>query len=318
MITQYSDIKIVDRVLTRLKLKQLRLLVAIADHMSILHAANELHISQPAATKLLKDLEIDFNVKLFDRTNRGVVPTQYGRALVRHGKLILSQISHAAQELDDLNEGLGGRVVVGTLLTASAQLLPLTIKNIIQQRPKISISVKDGTNDLLMPMLQNGDVDMIVGRLTEFRHREQFTQEILFQEKVVVVAAANHPLTNKTKVSFRELTKYNWILPPPETTLRRQIDKEFFDQGFASPANAVECVSYLANRALLQETEMLSVLPLPVVEADIVHKMLKPVSCKLNFAGGSIGVSYRKKGELSPAAMQFLEELRRTAKKIQN
>ncbi len=85
-------ITIVQRVLTRLKLKQLRLLVAIASHNSILHAAEEISISQPAATKLLKDLESYFNVRLFERTNRGVIPTQFGEALVQHGKLVLAQI----------------------------------------------------------------------------------------------------------------------------------------------------------------------------------------------------------------------------------
>ena len=171
ILVQYSrmsekdrHVKITERVSTRLKLKQLRLLVAIADHSSILHAAEEICISQPAATKLLKDLETDFNVKLFDRTNRGVIPTEFGKALVRHGKLILAQISHAAQELDDLNEGLGGRVAVGTLLTASAELLPRAIKILHDRRPNVSISVRDGTDDLLMPMLHTGELDMVVGR----------------------------------------------------------------------------------------------------------------------------------------------------------
>ncbi len=83
-------IKIVERVSTRLKLRQLQLLVAIANRRSILRASEDLHMSQPAATKLLKDLEIDFDVRLFDRTNRGVVPTHFGEALVRHGKLVLA------------------------------------------------------------------------------------------------------------------------------------------------------------------------------------------------------------------------------------
>ena len=108
--------RIVDRAVSRLKLRQLRLLVAVGQYGSIQHAARELRISQPAATKLIKDLELDFEVKLFDRTNRGVVPTAHGDALIRHGKLILAQVSNAAQELDDLSEGSSGRVVIGTLL----------------------------------------------------------------------------------------------------------------------------------------------------------------------------------------------------------
>ena len=75
------NVKIIERVSTRLKLKQLRLLIAIAKKNSILHAAEEISISQPAATKLLKDLESDFDVRLFDRTNRGVIPTEFGEGV---------------------------------------------------------------------------------------------------------------------------------------------------------------------------------------------------------------------------------------------
>ena len=303
-------VKIIERVSTRLKLKQLRLLVAIAEHSSILHAAEDIHISQPAATKLLKDLEADFNVKLFDRTNRGVVPTEFGDALVRHGKLILAQLSHAAQELDDLNEGLGGRVVVGTLLAASAKLLPRVIREIHAERPNVSIVVRDGTNDFLMPLLHSGELDMVVGRLAEYRYREELTQEILYHEEVVVVCRREHPLARSKTVKFEALADQDWILPPKQTTLRRQVDKEFFDRGLPSPPNPVECVSFLTNRAILLETDMIGVFPLHVVEREISNGELAVVNCKLNITNSPVGVSYRSEEALSPAATTFLAKLR--------
>lgn len=143
--------RILDRVISRLKFKQLRLLVAVGQHGSIQHAARDLNTSQPAATKMIRDLELDFEVKLFDRTNRGVIPTPFGEALIRHGKLIFAQVSSAAQELEDLAEGNSGRIVVGTLLAASSQLLPAAIERVLIDRPKIAIKVVDGTNDVLMP-----------------------------------------------------------------------------------------------------------------------------------------------------------------------
>lgn len=313
-----SHTKIAERVSTRLKLKQLRLLVAIEEHRSILHAADELNISQPAATKLLKDLEADFDVQLFDRTNRGVIPTGFGDALVRHGKLILAQISHAAQELDDLVDGLGGRVVVGTLLAASAALLPRTIDKVHNARPNVSIVVRDGTNDFLMPLLHNGDLDMVVGRLAEYRHREDLVQEVLYQERVVVVCRDGNPIADAKDVAFDDLATQNWILPPKQTTLRRQIDKEFFDRGIPTPSNAVECVSFLTNRALLLSTDMLCILPYHVVETEIARGELKIVPCELDLSNGPVGVSYRSLDVLSPAALEFLRELRHQASIIAN
>ncbi len=306
-------ITIVQRVLTRLKLKQLRLLVAIASHNSILHAAEEISISQPAATKLLKDLESYFNVRLFERTNRGVIPTQFGEALVQHGKLVLAQISAAARELDDLREGLGGRIVVGTLLAASAQVLPRAIIILREQRPRVSIVVRDGTNDFLMPLLHSGELDMVVGRLTEFRYREDLTQEILCDERIVVVCRESHPLAGKQSVSLDEMNRHQWILPPTQTTLRRQIDSAFFDQGFPSPAHPVECISFLTNRSLLLATDMIGVFPIHVVQREITDGQLTIVNCKLNIAQSPVGVSYRREGILSPAASEFLGMLKMTS-----
>lgn len=122
MIARHS--RILERALTRLKL---RLLIAVGIHGNIQNAARELGISQPAASKMIQDLELDFEVTLFTCTNRGVVPTVFGKTLMHHGKLIFAQLSNAAQELDDLSEGNAGRVVVGTLLAASAGLLPIAI-----------------------------------------------------------------------------------------------------------------------------------------------------------------------------------------------
>lgn len=317
MTDRNRHVKITERVSTRLKLKQLRLLVAISKHSSILHAAAEICISQPAATKLLKDLETDFDVQLFNRTNRGVIPTVFGEALVKHGKLILAQISHAAQELDDLNQGLGGRVVVGTLLAASAQLLPHVIKHLHQQRPNVSIVVRDGTNDFLMPLLRSGDLDMVVGRLSEYRYREELTQEILYYEEVVVICREGHPLTKRRNVPFEELAKNDWILPPTQTTLRRQIDKEFFDRGLPSPPNPVECVSFLTNRSLLLDTDMIGVFPFHVVKREISNGELAVVNCKLNNARSTIGISFRREDALSPAASAFLVQLRATSKNLE-
>ncbi len=317
MIDRNRHIKIAERVSTRLKLKQLRLLVSVAEHSSILHAAKELNISQPAATKLIKDLETDFGVILFNRTNKGVIPTTYGNALIRHGKLILTQISNAAQELDNLNEGLGGRIVVGTLLAASAKLLPRTIARIHAARPNVNIVIREGTNDILMPALQTGDVDLVLGRLTEYRHRKHIIQEQLLEEDFCVVGRAGHPLTQKGgKVGYADLKDYGWILPPSDTTLRRQLEKEFMDNGHTPPENAVESVSFLTNRELIKLSDMLCAMPLHVIEEELNNGTLVEIKTPIQHSFSSVGVSYRREGGLSPAAEAFLEELKLTAKEI--
>ena len=307
-----KPIKIAEKILTHLKLKQLRLLVAIGEHQSVLHAANALNTSQPAATKLIKDLEADFQVELFSRTNRGMIPTLYGEALIHHGKLILKQITHAAQELDDLKEGSGGRVVVGTLLSASVTLLPLTIQKVMEEKPNVMIKIVEATNEVLMPALRSGDVDLVVGRLPTHRHRENLEQEVLFEEEVICLARNEHPVHSLKNINLNDLIKYSWILPPEETSLRTQIDLMLVNN-HVSPLNSVESVSYLANRSLILNSDMIGVVPAYVATLDIDAGLIKQVAWNVPAPISPVGITKRKHGKLPPPVEYFLQTLREVA-----
>ena len=308
--------QIVERVLTRLKLRQLRLLVAVAHRGSILHAARDLNLSQPAATKMIKDLETDFQVQLFTRNNRGVVPTVFGESLVRHGKLVFTQIAHAAQELEDLAEGNAGRVVVGTLLAASARLLPEAIATVLNDRPDLVIKVVEGTNEVLMPALRSGELDLVVGRLPTLRHRSDLDQKKLYDEKIVACVRAGHPLISKARIGLQDIDRFGWILPPAETTLRRQLDQHFVARAAFAPSRVVDSVSYLTNRALVAASDFVTLLPAQVAEADFASGALVRLDWQVPVGAGPVGVSFRQSGSLSPAARAFVAVLTETGAMI--
>lgn len=305
--------RIVDRALTRLKLRQLRLLVAVGTHGNIQNAARELGISQPAATKMIQDLELDFEVKLFNRTNRGVVPTVFGETLIRHGKLIFAQISNAAQELDDLNEGNAGRVVVGTLMAASTNLIPAAIEILLADRPNVAVKISEGTNEVLMPGLLSGEIDMVVGRLPSHRHRTKIRQEKLFEDRILAIVGPSHPLAGKSGISFAQTKPFGWILPTLDTTLRRQVDHFFIGQQQYVPPVTIESVSYLTNRALLLSRDLIGFMPAEVVAKDIADGHLAPLDWMVPFGQGPIGISLRADDDLSPAGRAFKAALHQAA-----
>ncbi|WP_438752263.1 LysR family transcriptional regulator [Pararhizobium sp. O133] len=313
MITSHT--RIVNRALTRLKLKQLQLLVAVGRHRSILHAARELGLSQPAATKMIQELEIDFEVRLFDRSNRGVVPTVYGEALIRHGKLMFAQVSNAAQEIVDLNEGNSGRVVVGTLLAASSHLLPMAITMMLRTRPNIAIEVVEGTNEDLMPMLRSGELDMLVGRLPVHRLRSELHQVRLYEEEVALVVGSQHPLAGREELNFDDLKEFGWILPPSHITLRRYVDQYFVknDQTF-SPTPQIESLCYLTNVALLRSTDLIAVMSEQIALEGFAHGTLSRLSIRLPFGSGPVGATFRTEESLSPTAAAFLKSLNDVAR----
>ena len=299
--------------LSRLKLRQLRLLVAVDQHRNILKASEQLNMAQPAATKNIRDLEKLLQVSLFDRSSRGVTPTRYGDIVIKHAKLILSQIKQTSEEITTLSQGITGHINVGTLLAASPTLIPQSVLELKKKRPNITVSIIEGTNDKLMPGLRAGDIDLVIGRLPEFREREGLTQKALYDEPIVIVACKEHPLTKIKKITFKRLAEYDWILPPPQTSLRRQLEAEFRNAGHEPPTTSVQSISILTNFKLISETDMIAAMPLHVVSSN---PLLTPLSVELLSANSAIGVTYRTGAVLSPAVEYYIETLVNVAKQF--
>ena len=154
---------------------------------------------------------------LFERTNRGLEPTAYGEIFARHAKIVLAQLRHAAEELESLRVGYSGKVTVGTLLAASASILPDAIALLKKERPEVAISVVVGTYDILVPSLLVGDLDMVLGRLPEQGRSRALVYEEFYAEPVCLVTRRGHPLTRKRRLGLRDLSNEAWLLPLPET-----------------------------------------------------------------------------------------------------
>ncbi len=215
-----------ERWITRkFRLRHVELIAEVYDCRSVLKAARRLNLSQPTVTKALQDIEATLSLPLFERSNRGLKPTPYGEIFARHAKIVLAQLRHAAEELEGLRAGYSGKDSVGTLLAASASILPDAIARLKKERPGVAISVAVGTYDILMPSLLAGDLDMVLGRLPEEGRSSELVYEEFYTEPVCLVTRRGHPLTRKRRLGLRDLVQEPWLMPLPETTLRRQIER---------------------------------------------------------------------------------------------
>src|ERR1700758_3847639 len=189
-----------ERWITRkFRLRHVELIAEVYDCRSILKASRRLNLSQPTVTKALQDIERTLGVPLFERNNRGLSPTAYGEIFARHAKIVLAQLRHAAEELESLHAGYSGKVTVGTLLAASASILPDAIALLKKQRPGVAISVVVGTYDLLVPALLVGDLDMVLGRMPEEGRSRALVYEEFYAEPICVVTRRGHPLARKRR-----------------------------------------------------------------------------------------------------------------------
>jgi DNA-binding transcriptional LysR family regulator len=306
-----------ERWITRkFRLRHVELIAELYDCRSISKAARRLSLTQPTLTKALRDVERTLGLALFERTNRGLEPTPYGEIFARHAKIVLAQLRHAAEELESLHVGYSGKVTVGTLLAASASILPDAIALLKKERPEVAISVVVGTYDILVPSLLAGDLDMVLGRLPEQGRSRALLYEEFYAEPVCLVTRRGHPLTSKRRLGLRDLSNEAWLLPLPETSLRRQIERAFLEANVPLPKNVIESVSILTNRVLLRKSDCIGVMPYHVALDDVEHQLLSILPVKLKSIDSPVGAILRAPGALPPAAAAFLEFLRVAAHEV--
>jgi DNA-binding transcriptional LysR family regulator len=300
----------------KFRLRHVELVAEVYDSRSILKASRRLNLSQPTVTRALQDIEATLSVPLFTRTNRGLAPTPYGEIFARHAKIVLAQLRHAAEEIENLRAGYSGKVTVGTLLAAAASILPDAIALLKKERPGVAISVVVGTYDILVPSLLVGDLDMVLGRMPEQGRSRALVYEDFYAEPICLVVRRGHPLARKRRLGLRELVNEAWLLPLPETSLRRQIERAFLEANAPLPRNVIESVSILTNRVLLRKSDCIGVLPYHVALDDVEHQLLAILPVKLKSIESPVGVIMRAPGNLPPAANALLECLRIAAREV--
>lgn len=290
--------------------RHFRLAIALFEYGSVVHAARSLHLSQPTASKLLQDLEEAVGAQLYIRNRRGVTPTELGRAFVERSRMILAQLDHVSQAIDALGKGHAGRVAIGSVLTGSSYLVPAAIARLWKKQPSVSIKIVDGVSGELIPRLISGELDFLIGRLSDVGSSAAVSQEALFSENAIVVARRGHPLVQQSKVQLEELAREAWILPPAETTLRKQFDSIFYRENVDPPCAAIETVSFFNILWLLKQTDLLGILPQSVVFDPAHSSSLVPLPALEPMILEQIGISRLVGTTLPPAASALVKALR--------
>ncbi len=168
----------------RLKLPLLRAADVIAQHGSISKASKALGVSQPALTKSLRELEDILQTRLFERHSRGVRITAAGERVLRSSRKVLAELSRLEDTLDELSSPEGWAVAVGALPVAASGVLPGVLARLKDQHPGIRLRLQEGRTEDLLPLLDAGELDVIVGRLYAPPVPAGFAREPLWSEPV--------------------------------------------------------------------------------------------------------------------------------------
>jgi DNA-binding transcriptional LysR family regulator len=300
----------------RLKTRQLLLLIALDDYRNIHRAADELHMTQPAASKQIKDLEEMLDVKLFERLPRGMEPTIYGETMIRHARMALTSLALAHDDIVTLKAGLTGQVEVGVIMTPAMALLPRAVARVKEEAPLLRIGVQLENSNVLLDKLQHGMLDFMIGRIFDTGDTSGLIYEELTEEPACAVVRPGHPLLERRELALADIAERPWILPPPGSILRYRFDMMFRRAGLEPPSNSVDTTAMLVITALLQQTESLHVMPLEVAQYYASLNVVKILPIDLPCKMDAFGIIRQQDHLLSPGADLLLRAVRAAAQEI--
>ena len=267
-----------DRLPRYLTMRQMRMLAAVAEHGSVLKASRELRVAQPSVSRTLAELEGALGVKLFDRSPRGMALTVFGNALLRRVKTIFGELRDADEDLRSLKEGWYGHVRVGCTRLLSAGALPGVLSKMLRERPGLNFSLVEADNDALLRALRDRSLDIVLGRLPASGSREDdLGYELLFQEKLLLVAGADHPLAHRSRVSLKDLPGESWGLPLRSSMLYRVIQETFAMLDCPLPTAHVEADSVDVMLELVEAGDVITLIPASVLSDKAERYRLKAI-----------------------------------------
>jgi DNA-binding transcriptional LysR family regulator len=297
---------------SRLKVRQLMLVLSLKDTQNLNKAAEVLGMSQPAATRLLKEIEDTLDAPLFERTPKGMVPTLYGDATARYAKALLSDMNKLHKELEGLKRGIEGEVRIGAVTASVPGLMVDMIRAVLADYPNVAFTLVTEGSSTLLPALLDRRLDLVVGRVVGTYSEEQLGFEPLLEEELSIVVGRHNKLLRRSRLSLSDLAGENWILEPHPSPSRTTVEAAFERAGLGHPSCIVQSVSIVGLTNLVHNTNLLGVLPTSVARyfTELSAIAILPVVLPKGQRLGLVTVPNRP---LSPAAEHVVTTLRRLA-----
>lgn len=244
--------------LLNLRPSQARLITAIAQYRQLQLAASACAMTQPAASRMLAELERQLDMELFTRTPKGMEPTPAGNLLAHHAARITHDLEELATAFDDLRSGHGGSVRVGAVTGPALGLLVPAIQTLKNDTPGVEVLVEVAPSVPLVNALARGDLDFVLARLPAQVDRCEFLIEPARDENVSLLVRDGHPMLERGPVSIGALHGLPWIMQHRGAPIRHAIEAAFNDEGLNTPRDITTTSSLLVIIAMLNDSDAIA------------------------------------------------------------
>ncbi|MFH5923886.1 LysR family transcriptional regulator [Roseomonas xinghualingensis] len=286
-------------------LKGLRAFLAIARHRSFTRAAGLLHVTQPALTVQIRQLEVALGLRLLDRTPQGVEPTAAGLELARVLEVQLRDLDHTLENVRDLAARRRGTVRLAALPSVASSLLPSAMLRMRERHPELRVQLQEAVTGRIHDMVRAEMVD--IGIASGPPPGPDLAREPLFQDHLLAILPADHPLASRRRIPLEALARESLLLLESNTSVWRVLDDAFAAKGLRlTPFQQAVHTSTLVGMA--QAGLGIALLPSTAVELriapELARRRLQPDLAR------EIVVVHRTGRSLSPAAAALIDALR--------
>ena len=289
-------------------LRLLRYFMACVEHKTMHAAAAAAHVSQPALSKAINNLETGLGVRLLDRRPRGVVPTPYGEALFRYAKMIDSEMRRAIAEIDAMRGLTRGTIVVGVIPTMT-DIMADVAREVLARHPGLKLRLRVGFSTELTVALREGEVDIAL-LLSADAPPVGLAFDPLLRTGPVVMVREGHPLAGRSGLSLRDLTDFPWLIPDYPASHRAIVNRAFLDAGMPPPVSAIDVSTIVFFDSLVRQTDLVTIGPATLLSASDRVSHVVALQTDFQFPPEEVGMAYRENSTLLPGARVVIELVR--------
>jgi DNA-binding transcriptional LysR family regulator len=306
-----------DRIGRRIRLRDLHIVMAVAEAGSMAKAAQRLAISHPVVSKTISDLEQTIEVKLFDRTVQGVELTEYGKALLKCGVNVFEEMRQGLKQIEFLTDPTSGELAIGCPEIMNAGMIPAISERLLQQHPRVQLRVVQADTGLAQyGPLRERKVELLLLRLQDNFMEDDLVFESLIQESFVAVAGASSQWARRRRIGLADLMGESWVLPPQDSTPGSLIAGIFAASGLKSPRPAIATLSVQLTMTLVATGKFVGILPNSVARFGSRRMGLKILPVKIPATQYGIAILTLKNRTPGPLAKLFIEHARAVAKSL--
>jgi len=297
-----------------MELRDIEYFAVLAEHGHFGRAAAALGISQPALSKSLRRLEAALEVKLVQRTAKGVELTAEGSALRLRVNELRLHLQSVTREIKEIGDGRVGSIRVGVGGAISEDFLASAFARLRQEAPRTTLRVLVSDNDVMVPALRKGELDLIVNYYMAIQ-AEGVLCEHLYHDDYVVCAAAGHRLTGRKRVELRDLVGESWAWAEPSLGSQQKLRETFRDARLPPPGVGLECRSTALRLRSVAKSDLLDFTSGSVIR-QFASEEIKILPIKELTLRRSVGLLRRKETYLPRAVRRLTDILRSIAKEL--